>query len=94
MVLIMIINSGVVFVTSDSLIQPMDIIHLRVPYNSLAHLMMRHLVDCSIEALKARPMVTYFAREMLRHLVRLIEAPMAREMLRHLVRLIEAPIAR
>jgi hypothetical protein len=48
MVLIMIINSGVVFVTSDSLIQPMDIIHLRVPYNSLAHLMMRHLVDCSI----------------------------------------------
>ena len=37
MVLIMIINSGVVFVTSDSLIQPMDIIHLRVPYSSLAH---------------------------------------------------------
>jgi|AntRauTorckE5430_2_1112549.scaffolds.fasta_scaffold04141_4 hypothetical protein len=63
---------------TPTILHTMNIIRLRVPYHSLAHLMMRNLVDCWMEALKARPMVTYFAREMLRHLVRLIEAPIAR----------------
>jgi hypothetical protein len=57
----------------------MDIMHLRVPYHSLDHLKIKHLADFWMEALKVRPMVTYFAREMLRHfLVRLMEAPIAR----------------